>query len=585
MANLTLRNIDSMSKLDYLFFCFAIILSACATETKPVKADLILTNGNFYTLNSSNPRAEAVAISGDTIIAVGSEKEMESLRDQKTEIHDLQGRFAMPGLIEGHGHFRMMGQLFTNLDLRNTDTWEEVVSLVSDQAAKIDSGQWIYGRGWHQEKWSAMPAHVVEGYPDHRTLSAVSPDNPVILEHASGHGLMANAEAMRIAGINRETTGPEGGRIVRDQEGEAIGVFEENAARLIEDRYDEYLNNLTSEEEKTLFFSYVDSAQRECLKYGITSFQDAGSTTDEFKKYQSYAQERGLKMRLYIMLREPYDSLRTALTGFPKIGLHNSKLTCRAIKGMIDGALGSYGAWLLEPYSDKPGFYGQNTSTVEEITQLGKLAASNDMQYCVHAIGDRANREVLNIYEEIFEGRSSDKDNRWRIEHVQNIHPTDQKRMYDLGVIASMQANHCTSDAPFVEKRLGEQRAESEAYPWRSLLDAGVVIANGTDAPVEDVNPFANLYASVTRKPLDGSPAFYPKQAMTREEALRSYTLSNAYAAFEEDIKGSLEPGKLADIIVLSKDLLHCSDDEILQTRVLMTMIGGQIVYTSMSGE
>jgi len=292
------------------------------------------------------------------------------------------------------------------------------------------------------------------------------------------------------------------------------------------------------------------------------------------------AEQGALDLRLWAMVRHSARDMRGKLADYRWIGLGDHHLTVRAIKSEVDGALGAYGAWLLEPYNDKPGFSGQNTTPIEEVERIAELAVEHDMQLCVHAIGDRANRVVLDLFEEQFEEHGPDRDWRWRVEHAQHLAVSDIERMARLNAIASMQAIHCTSDAPFVVKRLGMQRAREGAYAWRSLLEAGAVVTNGTDAPVEDVDPIASFYASVTRKRSDSGLLFFPEQAMTRQEAIYSYTLANAYAAFEEDIKGSLEPGKLADLVVLSQNLLTCPEEEILNTQVDMTFVGGALKYS-----
>jgi predicted amidohydrolase YtcJ len=279
------------------------------------------------------------------------------------------------------------------------------------------------------------------------------------------------------------------------------------------------------------------------------------------------------------MLRHPFEELKGHLEGFPIVRSGKDMFTCRAIKSEIDGALGTFGAWLLQPYADLPGFAGQNTTSIYDVKGMADLAVAHDMQLCVHAIGDRANRVVLDVYEGVLSAQSAGSSLRWRIEHAQHLHPSDIPRFKQLGVIASMQGIHCTSDAPFVVKRLGEERARTGAYAWRSLLDQGVIIANGTDAPVERADPMANMYASVTRKRIDNGQIFFHEQAMTREEAIHSYTLGNAYAAFEEDIKGSLIPGKWADLILLSQNLVTCAEDSIPVTQVIFTMVGGEIKY------
>jgi len=414
-------------------------------------------------------------------------------------------------------------------------------------------------------------------------LSLVSPNNPVILRHASGHSVFANKKAMEMAGVSKETPHPVGGEIVRDSRGAAIGVFEETAMSIISNSYDEYLATLSEEEKLAKWYKSIELVEEECLKKGITSFQDAGSTFKEIERYKKLAEEGKLDLRLWAMIGSKEKNLAEELPNFPIIDAGNQFFTCRAIKGYMDGALGSFGAWLLDDYEEKPGFFGQNVTPIEDLQKIGELAAKHNLQYCVHAIGDRGNREVLNIYEDIFKKYPESSDFRWRIEHAQHIDLADIPRFKELGVIASMQAIHCTSDSPFVVKRLGEKRAKESAYPWRTLMDAGVIVSNGTDAPVEDVDPIENFYATVTRKRVDNPIPFYPEQSMTRKEALTAYTLTNAYAAFEEKEKGSLEIGKLADITVLSNNLLTCKEEEIMNTEVLYTIVGGVVKYQNIN--
>lgn len=554
------------------------ILGACGPSQEE-KADLVLFNGNIYTVDKSNPTAQAIAIKGDRILLVGSDEAAKALAHDKTEFIDLKGQFAMPGFIEGHGHFGGLGSSLINLNFLQSKNWEEIVQAVAERAKTAQPGEWIIGRGWHQEKWDQTPQRQVLGYPYHDELSAVSPNNPVMLSHASGHSLFANAKAMEIAGITAETPNPVGGEIVRDSRGEAIGVFEERAMRPIYEAYQAYLNTLSPEAKQQQWRKGIELAQQDCLKKGITSFQDAGSKFDEIEKFKAMAENGELDLRLWMMVRHSYEEMKDKLSGFPVINAGNHFFTSRAIKTELDGALGAYGAWLLAPYNDKKDFMGQNTTPVAEVKNIAALAMQHGMQMCVHAIGDRANRETLDICEAVFAQHPDKKDLRWRIEHAQHLDPADIPRFKQLGVIAAMQGIHCTSDAPFVVKRLGEERSRTGAYPWRSLLDAGAVINNGTDAPVEDVDPLPSFYASVTRRRADTGLVFFPEQKMTREEAIYSYTMANAFSAFEENDKGSLTKGKLADIVVLSNDLLKCPDEEILKTKVVMTMVGGRVKY------
>ena len=541
---------------------------------------MILINGNITTMNEAMPTAEAIAIKDGRILEIGTTTDIEVLVDETTKIIDLKGNFAMPGFIEGHGHFSGLGKLLMNLNFLKSKNWDEIVAMVAEKVKTAKPGEWIEGRGWHQEKWNQALENSVHGYPFHDKLSAVSPDNPVLLRHASGHGVFANKKAMEIAGITKETRSPLGGEIVRDGSGEAIGMFEERAMKIVYDAYQDYLDKISGDELEDNWYKGIELAEEECLKKGITSFQDAGSSYKEIERYKKLAEEGKLDLRLWVMLRHSYKEMNGNLDDFPIIDAGNHFFTSKAIKTEVDGALGSYGAWLLKPYNDKQHFVGQNTTTIEEVKNIAQLAEDHDLQLCVHAIGDRANREVINIFEEIFTNDTTKTDRRWRIEHAQHLHPDDIPRFKTYGIIASMQGIHCTSDAPFVVNRLGTQRAKEGAYPWRSLLDNGVLIANGTDAPVEDVDPIESFYASVTRKRVDTGFEFFVEQKMTRQEGLYSYTLGNAFAGFEEKNKGSLEKGKLADIVVLSEDLLKCKDEDIMKTKVLYTIVDGEIKFS-----
>jgi predicted amidohydrolase YtcJ len=567
----------------YLFFVIFIVgLFGCSQEVQN-DPDTIIYNASVYTVNDTQSDAEGMAIKDGKITAIGTTEEIKKMAGNHTVIVDAKGQFVMPGFIEGHGHFSGLGKSLMNLNFLKSKTWDEIVTMVAEKAKNAEPGEWIIGGGWHQEKWSQTPDRNVDGYPYHDALSAVSPNNPVMLSHASGHALFANQTAMDQAGVSPETPDPIGGHIVRDDNAEALGVFEERAQQIIRAAYNEYLKSLSEKELTDDWYEGIRLAQEECLKKGITSFQDAGSRYIEIDRYSELAANGDLDLRLWVMLRHRYETMKDQMEGFPKINIGDHFFTCRAIKSEVDGALGAFGAWLLRPYRDKPDFHGQNTTPIKDVKNIADLAIAHDMQLCVHAIGDRANRVVLDIYEQVFSDNPQKQNIRWRIEHAQHLDTTDIPRFKSLGVIASMQGIHCTSDAPFVEKRLGQIRSQKGAYAWRSLLDKGVIIANGTDAPVEDVDPIPSFYASVTRKRVDSGLEFFPEQSMTREEAVYSYTLGNAFAAFEEDWKGSLEVGKVADFVILSKDLIRCSDDEILETEVLATYVDGKEKYRNES--
>lgn len=569
-------DIKKIKNISFFILLPLFLLLGCQSSDT---ADLIIKNGNIYTVDKENPTAQALAIKGDRILAIGSNEAMETFKTNETKMIDAQEQFVMPGFIEGHAHFTNMGNNILNLNFLQSKNWNEIVQQVAEKAKTVEPGEWIIGRGWHQEKWNEALDRQVHGYPYHDLLSEVSPDNPVMLAHASGHSLFANAKAMELAGISVESPNPSGGEIIRSSSGEAIGVFEERAMNSIRAAYNNYLETIPEAKKKERWLKGIHLAQAECLSKGITSFQDAGSTFQQIEDYKELAETGELDIRLWAMIRHSYKDMADKVGQFPIINAGNHHFTVRAIKSEVDGALGSFGAWLLKSYNDKPNFEGQNTTPISEVKNIAQLAFKHDLQFCVHAIGDRANRIVLNIYEETFQSDTSKNNLRWRVEHAQHLDPKDIPRFKDLEVIASMQGIHCTSDAPFVVQRLGEERARVGAYPWRSLLDAGVVIANGTDAPVEDVDPIESFYASVTRKRVDSGLEFFPQQSMTREEAIYSYTLGNAYAAFEETDKGSLEVGKLADIVVLSKDLQKCADNEIMDTKVIYTIVGGEVKY------
>jgi predicted amidohydrolase YtcJ len=566
-----------MRKQIFFLLWSAILFTACTPDHK---ADLIIFNANIYTVDSLHPSAEAVAVRNGIILDVGKSDDMKKyMKDGVTQLLDAEGHFLMPGFIEGHGHFSGLGYSLINLNFLQSKSWESIVDAVAGKAALAGPGEWIIGRGWHQEKWDSIPMQNIHSYPFHHALSDVSPENPVVLFHASGHSLYANKKAMDLAGVSKETPNPMGGEIVRDKDGNAIGVFEERAMRIIREKYDEYVRNLDKRKTDSIWYSAVDLAQQECLKNGITSFQDAGSTFDELDRYEQMAKSGKLDIRLWAMARHPADILQGKVKKYKKIDIGNRFYTCNAIKSEVDGALGAFGAWLLDDYSDKPGFKGQNTTDIIDVKKIADMAMDAGMQFCVHAIGDRANRVVLDIYEGVIKAQPDKKDLRWRIEHAQHLNPSDIPRFAQYGIIASMQGIHCTSDAPFVVKRLGEERARLGAYAWRSLLDNGVLIANGTDAPVEDVNPLKSFYASVTRKREDNGMEFFTEQSMTRAEAIYSYTLGNAYAAFEDHFKGSISRGKVADFVILSEDLTKCPDEMILKTQIHYTIVDGKIKY------
>ncbi|MCB9208451.1 MAG: amidohydrolase [Ignavibacteriales bacterium] len=566
----------SLPFLIITIFFLITLLTSCSDKNQT--ADLILLNGKIITVDSKNTIAEALAISKDTIMAIGTRKEIENFISDSTTILDLKGKTAIPGIIESHAHLIGTGNAKINLNLRDAKNWDEVVYLVSTAADNAKFGEWIIGRGWHQEKWDPVPLENVNGYPLHTALSDATPNNPVMLSHASGHAIFANAKAMALANITSETPDPFGGKIIKDEKGNPIGVFMEDAERLISEQYEKYLKSKSYNEQKEDKKKAIRLAIDECLSNGITSFHDAGASFEDIRIIKEMVDNNEIKIRLYEMLLEDYQSLKDSLRQYQTVGYGNNNLTVQAIKLYMDGALGSRGAWLLSPYDDSPDQIGLNVTSTNIIRKIAALAAENDFQICTHAIGDRANRITLDIYEETFNKHANHNSFRWRIEHAQHISERDIPRFAELGVIAAMQSIHCTSDAPFVVKRLGEYRAKTGAYAWQSLVKNSAIICNGTDSPVEDINPIANFYAAVTRKTNNGE-IFYGEQKLSPLDALKTLTINGAYAAFEENIKGSIEVGKLADITILSNDLLTIPDDEILNTVVNFTIVGGKILY------
>lgn len=544
-------------------------------------ADVVIRGGKVITLDETQPEAEAIAIRGKRILAVGSAQAIAGLIGAGTQIIEIQPeQTVIPGLIEGHGHYLGLGQSLMMLNLAKAKTWEEIVAEVEVAARITPPGQWIVGRGWHQSKWELPPEPAVEGYPTAEALSRVAPNHPVLLTHASGHMSIANDYALRLGEVTPETVPPSGGEILKLADGRPTGVLRERAQELVTRALSRDTARQSAEQRGADLARAIELAGQECLKYGITSFQDAGTSVEAIRELRRYAAAGKLPVRLWVMIRDDLDLIRQQAANLKMVGYGEQFLTVAAVKLSIDGALGPHGAWLLAPYADLPGSVGLNTIPLETVKAAAEFCATRGFQLCVHAIGDRANRETLDVFEAALRAHPSRIPRRWRVEHAQHLHPADIPRFGQLGVIAAMQGVHCTSDAIFVPQRLGQLRAEQGAYVWRSLLDSGAVVTNGTDAPVEEVNPFPSLYASVTRK-LPNGMVFFPRQAMTRTEALRSYTIDSAYAAFEENEKGSLVAGKLADLAVLDRDLLTCAPEEILGTRVLYTLLGGKVVYTA----
>lgn len=567
-----------MKKIQFIILVsLALMVLSCNSGKEP--ADMVILGGTIYTVNESQTTVEAVVVKGDKIEFAGTEKDARTWIGDSTKVIDLQGKTMTPGFIEGHAHFFGVGYFELDIDLTNAKNYDEVVEKVREAVLQAQPGQWILGRGWHQDKWDKRPAKEVKGFQTHEKLSEVSPNNPVMLEHASGHAIQVNAKAMEIAGVNQlskenlKAVTAEGGEIIRDENGNPTGIFNELATSLI------YKHVPVADDERDL--NAIELATRACWRNGITSFHDAGATRRNIELFRQAKQEGTLGVRLYVMLAgDDKEMVKEWILKGPEID-STHWLTIRSIKLFCDGALGSRGAWLLEPYTDRNDFYGMATLPMDTVLSVSRKALKSGFQVCSHAIGDRANREILDRYEVAFQENPTVKDHRFRIEHAQHLHPNDIPRFGQLGVIPAMQAIHMSSDRPWAIDRLGEKRIKEGAYMWQSLLKSGAKIVNGTDAPVEPLKPIPSFYASVTRMTLKGEPkgGYEPEEKMTRDQALRSYTLDAAYGAFEENIKGSIEAGKLADFTIFSTDIMTAQEMDILKAEVVMTIIGGKVVF------
>jgi predicted amidohydrolase YtcJ len=577
-----------MKKLSFILA--TMLLAACgseqssapaADESSGPKADMVLTNGNVLTVEEAMPNAEAVAIVGDRIAAVGSSAEIAAWIGDSTEVIDLAGQTAMPGFIEGHGHYTSYGDSFYRLELRYDSSWQKIVDKVARAAEGAEPGEWIVGRGWHQDKWTVKEDILVDGVPIHDKLSVVSPNNPVMLIHTSGHGVFANQAAMDAAGIKGDTVPPEGGEIVLKEDGTPSGMMREAAQDAIRASFAEFEALRTPEQAEAELRRAIITAGEESLKYGITSFQDLGTTYAEVDLLKKMADEGSIPVRLWMAFDIPYEELAISgkLEEYRMVGYGNNFLTVRGIgEKVLDGALGTHGGWLLEPYTDMPESYGLNVVPVEDIRKSADLALEYGYQMAIQGIGDRATRELLDIYGAIKEA-NPDADLRWRIEHPQVIHPDDIPRFAKYGVIPAAQGIFACSDGTWVEDRLGKDRTLERSYLFNTLYEAGLTPTNGTDPPVDEIDPIASFKCSVTRELSDGT-IFQGGEVYTRDVALYSYTMGNAIAAFEEDIKGSIKVGKLADIAILSQDITTVPDNALMDTTVNMTILGGKVVYT-----
>ena len=532
------------------------------------EASMVLTNGIVYTLDDKRPKVEAVAIDKGRIVGVGSSDEIR--RKFKSErVIDLKGRAVYPGFVDAHGHMEGLGALLSNLDLDGTTSVEEIQRLVAERAKSVQPGAWLRGRGWDQNKWTT------HSFPTHQMLDAVVKDIPIYLRRVDGHALWVNQKALDLAGITRSTRDPEGGRIIRDASGNPTGVFVDNGIDLI----DAVIPQPTEAERTDAFRKAVE----ECVKVGLTEVHDMGEDLQAIDIYKKLIAEKRFPFRVYVAIGGIGKTWNKYLQDGPEIDGNDGRLNVRALKLYADGALGSRGAALIEPYSDDPGNRGLTLTSSEELKSAAEQALDKGFQVCVHAIGDRANNIVLNVFEQALKANPAKaRDARFRIEHAQVLTLGDIPRFHQLGVIPSMQPTHCTSDMYWAGDRLGPERVKG-AYAWRSLLDQGSIIPAGSDFPVESPNPLLGFYAAITRQDRKGWPegGWFPSQRMTRQEALQAFTIWPAFASFEENTKGRIEPGMVADFTILSDDIMQIDAMKIPETRVEMTIIGGDVVYAS----
>jgi predicted amidohydrolase YtcJ len=530
------------------------------------RAEVLYVNAVVTTLDPSQPVASAIAVRGDRIVAVGDDRELRA-RLSAERIVDLGGASVLPGLIDAHGHVESLGASLATLNLVGTSSVEEVQSLIRSSLEGLPRGSWIRGRGWDQNRWPG------NGFPHRFELDSVAGSHPVLFVRIDGHAAWVSSSVLELAGIRAETPDPEGGRIVRDAQGGPTGVLIDNALRLL----DPVIPRPALQERER----FVEAALKQCARYGLTEVHDMGVTLEGVEIYKKLASEGRLPIRVYVALEAPGPAWEHYREHGPEIDLFGGMLTIRALKLYADGALGSRGAALITPYSDDPGNRGLTLTSHQELASISQEALQRGFQVCTHAIGDRANSIVLNVYEEVFKAnKGKSLDCRFRVEHAQVLDPSDVPRFAALGVLPSMQPTHCTSDMYWAEDRLGPERVRY-AYAWRALIDAGSMIPGGSDFPVESPNPLLGIYAAITRQDTAGWPpgGWQSAQKMTGEEALRSFTCWGAFAAFQETRKGILAPGFLADLTVVSINPSEANVREILASRVLRTIVGGREVY------
>ncbi len=536
-----------------------------AQSRATVPADLIVTNARVYTADEARPLAEAFAVRDGRIVFVGSKSEANALKGANTRVVDAGGRTVIPGMVDAHAHFTGLAQKLRAVDLVGTRTYDEVIARVVERAKTVPKGAWIQGRGWDQNTWGDTR------FPTHDKLSAAVPDHPVFLTRIDGHAGLVNTAAMRVAGLTAAVKDPDGGKVLRDATNAPTGVLIDNAKDLVERK----VPDATPAEMR----SALKDAVTVMHQSGLTGMHDAGASRSAIDMFEQMAQVGELNLRLYVMIGDDSAALKHYMALGPRSALYNGQVWVRAIKLYADGAMGSRGAALLEPYNDDPNNTGLLLSAPAHIRDVAERALKTGFQVNTHAIGDRGNRVVLDAYEAALRTTPT-ADHRFRVEHAQTLNADDIPRFAQLGVIPSMQASHQTSDMYWIGKRLGPTRLLG-AYAWRSLINSGVIIPNGSDFPVEQVNPLISYHAAIARQDANDWPAggWLPEQRMTREEALRSMTLWPAQAAFQEKELGSLTIGKYADFVLLDQDIMRVPAELVLRTKVISTYVGGKEVF------
>jgi len=553
-------------KIFSLILLIPLLLTAASCGKRQI-ADLVLKNGKVITIDSLNPRARSVAVAGNLIIAVGSDADIEKyVKPGVTKVIDLQGKTVVPGFNDAHIHFFSAGEALETLNLTGINSYDQMREKVAARARESEPGEWIIGRGWDHTLISG------QAWPTREILDEAAPDNPVLLSRVDGHSVLVNTYLLKEFNITRDTPDPDGGTIVRDPAtGEPTGILKENAAGLVKKPA------WTQQQERERKSRQLKLALEQAKKCGVTSIHHLSGGEEYFEEFLQNGQ---LSVRVYLCQSLTDDP--STLEKYKKLKekyRNNPLIKFGALKGFMDGTLGSQTAALFEPFSDNPSTSGLLTMPLERMEKLILNADREGFQLAIHAIGTRANHVVLDAFEKALEANGK-RDSRHRIEHTQILIGDDLPRFAELGVIASMQPTHCSTDLTYAEDRLGRERCRY-AYAWRSILDAGGRIAFGTDCPVEPLDPMEGLYAAVSRKDRKGRPdgGWIPQEKLTMEEAIELYTLGSAYATFEEEIKGSIEVGKLADMVVLSRDLMQIPEDLIMKTRVVYTIFDGKLIY------